>query len=139
MTDDTITPRTHYDPAVARALGALERLGDPEDAQATRYQLTPEQRLCGALIADAVLTLRRGRYACSSRHERDGRRDGVAEARRWIARASDQPGTFVWCCQALGWDPEAVRRLIAGPQAVAHPYGTRTGGRWNVRIGAQGA
>ena len=36
-------------------------------------------------------------------------------ARTWVTSQRDHPGSFVWCCQALRADPDAVRdRLMKG-------------------------
>lgn len=61
---------------------------------------TPEKRLALAVLADAV------------RHVRSGGQS-TAEDEAWFASsAADHPFAFVTICQALGLDPEHLRREI---------------------------
>jgi hypothetical protein len=66
--------------------------------------LPPEKRLMLALLTDALAVIRGARAE---------RQRAVAEARAWFA-ATDPgwPFSFVRVCDALGLDPERVRRLV---------------------------
>ncbi len=75
---------------------------------------TPEQGLMLALLSyaldDANIPLGLGEYASDIIRERRRRRD---DARRWIAEpASDWTFSFSNCCEALGLDPDWVRKGI---------------------------
>jgi hypothetical protein len=64
---------------------------------------TGEQRLCAALLSDA-LDIRNGQTPASA----DERQKALA----WIARRSDAVASFDWCCRALGIEPSAAHASI---------------------------
>jgi len=37
----------------------------------------------------------------------------MREAREWFRSENEDPGSFLWICQLLGLDPEAVRGTVA--------------------------
>jgi hypothetical protein len=40
-------------------------------------------------------------------------------ARAWIRSKSEHPGSFKWCCEMLGLDPQAVQVLLQYPDSPA--------------------
>jgi hypothetical protein len=78
----------------------------PEQLQARgRRTLQPEQRLMAAVLKDALNLRRRGPRAAGR-----SARLRYAEVRRWFASNDLQwPCSFVNVCQALGFEPSAVR------------------------------
>ena len=93
----------------------------------------PEKRLMAAILESAINDLQH--YATTS-HGR-GRRFFI-EAKAWFASsATDSPGDFEFICQALEFDPSAVRsrlgRWCAARRTPAAPENGRPAGDWWLR------
>lgn len=74
----------------------------------------PEHQLIAATLADAIEVFtslaRNGSY---DRHTGPLRKWRLwAETGAWIRDTRDAPFSFVWCCQALGLNPDAVRERL---------------------------
>jgi len=67
-------------------------------------QPSPEQRLWGEVLKQAVEDLRR----------KEHREDAI----KWLLSNRDAPCSFRWVCFELGLNPEAFKRLagLGGPQ-----------------------
>jgi hypothetical protein len=70
-------------------------------ADCRRPVWSPEQRLWGAVLADALECLRLGRNAAQAR-----------AARAWVLSEAVEFGSFVYICCALRLDPDAVRDRV---------------------------
>lgn len=83
-----------------------------------RRQLTPEQRLCVAVLEDAIEVLRK--YGAPTQHgacvkgdtaARTMTRQLVEETRAWV-RGAEAPLSVALCCEQIGADPDAVRERL---------------------------
>lgn len=64
--------------------------------------LTPEQKLCAAMIQQTNFDLRRA-----------SKRGGIwLDAHEWATSEYEGPLSFLWCCGMLGLTPQTVRRLL---------------------------
>jgi transcriptional regulator with XRE-family HTH domain len=81
--------------------------------------LRPEQRLWAAVLDEAIADYQRARPPGDRGMRTAVERAGSISA--WIASTEDYPGSFEFCCQALGLDPEYLRRgLQARGPVVEH-------------------
>ena len=93
-------------------------------------RIQPEKRLQVAVLADAILTFRRGDGGKSSQARRL-----FAEADAWFASDDDDgPFTFVTICQSLGLDAGYIRRGLREWRLHVEANATRT----SVRRDANG-
>ena len=61
---------------------------------------SPEQRLWGAVLEQAVEDLRRH----------------CPKARAWFQAASEEPGSYLWTCEVLGIRADRIRALALRPK-----------------------
>ena len=68
---------------------------------------SPEQKLCEALIFDAVAIL------CNkAAQRRKNKRTQFIEAQQWIQSDFHQPGSFIWCCEGIGLNYHLTRKRL---------------------------
>lgn len=73
-----------------------------------------ERRLWCAVLALAIEDLSSGNYR-------------AVLARSWIASREAEPGSFLWICEELGLDPEAIRRRVISPAHAFGPHSSPAG------------
>lgn len=112
MSWDAAHPRLTYDPMVDHAIGAWAYRHDEWDLAAPTHTLTGEQRLAFAVLFDAIVTLKHGAPRCVPKREKASRLLEHEATRQWLVSDADHPFSLVWCCQALGADPDAIRLAI---------------------------
>lgn len=74
-----------------------------------------ERRLMAAVLEDALSLVRRGRRGSPAQ------RAAYDDAKRWIEMDDELwPFSFVRLCDALGLDPDGVRRRMRRPSVAIH-------------------
>lgn len=88
------------------------------------------RRLACAMIEGAFDDIRRSAVVRASWFQiaRDYRPDPDG-ARRWLASESDEPLSFVWCCQVTGLSPDAIRAKVPRRRTESSTSARTAGGR----------
>lgn len=79
--------------------------------------LSNEQRLWAAVLQQAVADAGGRKPKGNTRNDR---RVVMDSARYWFARKGRGVGSFLWVCEALGLDPDALRPKIRGAWDAGH-------------------
>lgn len=76
----------------------------PTQYYASIRHLTPEKKLCLALLEDVVACMK-------NRHDRGHKRDilQLANDMKWVRNEDENPGSFNWCCWVLQFEPTVIR------------------------------
>jgi len=76
----------------------------PTQYYAFIQDLTPEKRLCLALLEDVFTCMQ-------NRHDYGRRRDilQLAVDMKWVRNEDEVPGSFNWCCWVLQFEPAVIR------------------------------
>lgn len=79
---------------------------------------TPERRLWVSVLHQAILDATAEAYAIDVRgRQRGPSRTDHLSAQNWVDSEALAPGTFRWCCEVAGLDPEVVRERLSGRRA----------------------
>lgn len=68
---------------------------------------TPERRLLLAILHEAMLTIVKGR-------------GGARDAMVWVRDGDEHPFSFIFCCEAVGWEASVIRGLLEALHAGTH-------------------
>lgn len=83
---------------------------------------TPIQGLCVAMLEQASEEMRLTVVDLAKKGRDEA--PNPESARAWVKRTDDDPLGFVWCCQALNLDPDAMRQgMLRRPRVTG---GTRS-------------
>jgi hypothetical protein len=85
----------------------------PTQWRVAGFVSTGPRRLALALLEDAVRCLRARPRPSDGTQTAEQVRLWKAEAEAWFAAADHRPAGFGWVCDALGLEPDAVRRKLA--------------------------
>ena len=98
---------------MSRAANA-QRFARISQAQTDPHQTPPEHHLLAALIGSGVAEATWPTVKLANRDH--GTSQPSATDRRyaldWLMEDGDRRWSFVWCCQHLGLDPEAIRERV---------------------------
>jgi hypothetical protein len=84
-----------------------------------------EHDLISAILMSALDDLRGVGPATAESGRPGSRRNLKRRARRWLFSQRKTAGSFLWCCDLLSLDPEAVRRPF---HLTVYTGGSKTGG-----------